>query len=298
MTVPAAYIGVILIWSTTPLGIKWSSEGGNFLIALVGRMVIGVVVCYALLVLLRMPMPWNPVARRTYIAAGLGIYGAMSATYWGSQYISSGLISVIFGLTPLFTSALAYTALNERSLTPGKLGGIALGFAGLIIVFGSGWSVGDHAGWGIAAVLAAVIIQCASLVWIKRLNSDIHALNVTTGALTVVVPLVVLTWWLGDGSLLIHISERAVWAILYLGVFGSVVGFALYFYIIKRLPTGTISLITLITPMTALILGVMLNGEQISEALVWGSGGILTGLIVHQWGDEVLRRVRGMYPGR
>lgn len=297
MTVPAAYIGVILIWSTTPLGIKWSSEGGNFLFALVGRMVIGVAVCYVILVLLRMPMPWHSRARHIYIAAGLGIFGAMSATYWGSQYVSSGLISVIFGLTPLFTSLLAYFVLRERSLTPGKLGGIMLGFTGLIIVFKSGWSVGDHAGWGIAAVLVAVVIQCVSLVWVKRLDSDVHALHVTTGALTVVVPLVVLTWWLGDSSFSIHVSERAAWAIVYLGVFGSVVGFALYFYIIKRLPTGTISLITLITPVTALVLGVLLNGERISDALLWGTGGILSGLIVHQWGDGLWRRVRSPFLG-
>lgn len=294
MSVPAAYLGVILIWSTTPLGIKWSSEDGNFLFALAGRMVIGVAVCYLLLALLRMPMPWHASARRTFLAAGLGIFGAMTATYWGSQYVSSGLISVIFGLSPLFTSVLAYVVLNERSLTPGKLGGIVLGFLGLIIVFGASWSVSDYSGRGVAAVLVAVVIQCMSLVWIKRFDSDMHALQVTTGALTIVVPLVVLTWWLGAGSLSITISDRAAWSIVYLGIFGSVVGFALYFYIIKRLPTGTISLITLITPVTALILGVILNDEQISSALVWGTFGILGGLIVHQWGDVVLRRVQSV----
>jgi drug/metabolite transporter (DMT)-like permease len=292
MSVPAAYVGVILIWSTTPLAIQWSSVGAGYLFALVGRMAIGVVMCFVLVKLLRTRMPWHRAARRVYLAAGLGIYGAMSTTYWGAQFIPSGLVSVLFGLTPLFTSVMAFYWLRERSLTLGRISGIALGFFGLVVIFGSGWSLGARAIYGIAAVLIAVAIQCASMVWVKRLGSGLPALAVTTGALYIAMPLFLLTWGLGGAAVAPDIPRRAAWAIVYLGLFGSVLGFVLYFYVIKHLAAASIAMITLVTPVLALLLGTMLNGERLTAALVSGVMLILLGLALHQWGDGVLMRVR------
>jgi drug/metabolite transporter (DMT)-like permease len=293
MSVPAAYIGVILIWSTTPLAIQWSSVGGGYLFALTGRMVIGAVLCAVLVTLTRQPLAWNAAARRTYLAAGLGIYGAMVATYWSSQFVPSGVIALMFGLTPLFTGVVAHFVLRERAFTPGKIAGIGLGFGGLLAVFGSSAQIGAHALQGIVALMAAVFFQSASMVVVKRVGAQVDALHVTTGALYLAVPMFVLTWALSGGEILGDVPPRAMWAIIYLGVFGSVVGFALYFYAIRHLATGTIALITLITPVLALMLGQTLNGEHLTAALVTGAGLILCGLIMHQWGDVWLRRVTG-----
>jgi drug/metabolite transporter (DMT)-like permease len=294
MSVPAAYLGVILIWSTTPLAIQWSTAGGGFLFALAGRMVIGAALCAVLVSLSRQPLAWNAAARRTYLAAGLGIYGAMVATYWSSQFVPSGVIALMFGLTPLFTGLAAHFLLSERAFTPGKIAGIALGFGGLLGIFGTSAQLGPNAVHGLGALLAAVFFQSASMVVVKRFGAQVDALHVTTGALYLAVPLFVLTWWFaGGGEILTNIPTRAIWAIVYLGVFGSVVGFALYFYTIRHLATGTIALITLITPVLALFLGQALNGEHVTAALVWGAGLILCGLVMHQWGDVWLRRVMG-----
>ena len=100
MSVRAAYIGVILIWSTTPLAIKWSSEPGGFLFGLTGRMLLGVVVSLALVGLLRIRLPWHREARRTYLAAGFGLFGSMLLVYWSSQYIPSGWMSVLSASHP------------------------------------------------------------------------------------------------------------------------------------------------------------------------------------------------------
>src|SRR3990172_6352317 len=62
VSVSAAYIGVIVIWSTTPLAIKWSSEGGGFLFGVTGRMLLGAVLCYALIRAFRIELPWRGLA--------------------------------------------------------------------------------------------------------------------------------------------------------------------------------------------------------------------------------------------
>jgi drug/metabolite transporter (DMT)-like permease len=283
MSVPAAYLSIILIWSTTPLAIQWSSTGDGFLFPVMARMAIGLALCVLLLVVLKIKMPWHRDARNTYLAAGLGIFGTMLCVYWGARYISSGLIAVLFGLTPIFTSIAAAFWLEEQSFSPGKILGTLLGIAGLASIFGSGLSLGAHALPGISMVLFAVMLQSLSLVWVKRIGATIPAMAVTSGALMIVAPLLLLVWEIFDGVLPLAITPRASWSIIYLGVFGSVLGFSFYFYVIKRMEAGQIALITLITPVSALLLGQFLNGEKIQSGVWLGTIFVLCGLVSHQW---------------
>ena len=283
MSVPAAYMSIILIWSTTPLAIQWSASGNGFLFPLMARMAIGLAICVVLLGIFRIRMPWHRDARMTYLAAGLGILGTMLCVYWGARYISSGLIALLFGLTPIFTSIAAALWLDERNFTTSKILGTLLGLIGLAAIFGSGLSLGEHAVAGILVVLLAVMLQSLSLVWVKHIGAAIPAMTVTSGALMLVAPALFVIWEIFDGVLPQTIAPRASWAIAYLGVFGSVLGFNLYFYVIKRMEAGQIALITLITPVCALLLGQMLNGEEIQSGVWIGAACVLIGLISHQW---------------
>jgi len=107
MSVPAAYLAVVLIWSTTPLAVKWSGEGPGFLLGVLGRMGLATILCLALVAAMRLEFPWHRDARRAYYAGALGAYAAMLLIYWAAQYVPSGLISVLFGLSPLVTALLA-----------------------------------------------------------------------------------------------------------------------------------------------------------------------------------------------
>jgi drug/metabolite transporter (DMT)-like permease len=283
MSVPAAYLSIILIWSTTPLAIQWSATGDGFLFPVMARMAIGLAICVMLLGILRVRMPWHREARMTYLAAGLGIFGTMLCVYWGARYISSGLVALLFGLTPIFTSIAAIFWLDERNFSAGKIVGTLLGLLGLAAIFGSGLSLGEHATAGILVVLVAVIVQSLSLVWVKRIGASIPAMAVTSGALMIVAPLFLLGWALFEGTLPPIIAPRAGWSIIYLGVFGSVLGFNFYFYVIKRMEAGQIALITLITPVSALLLGQFLNGETIQGGVWIGAVCVLCGLLIHQW---------------
>ena len=283
MSVPAAYLSIILIWSTTPLAIQWSVTGDSFLFPVMARMAIGLAICMLLLAILRVRMPWHRDARMTYLAAGLGIFGTMICVYWGARYISSGLVALLFGLTPIFTSIAAAFWLDERSFSFSKVIGTILGLLGLAAIFGSGLELGEHALAGIVVVLVAVVLQSLSLVWVKRIGATVPAMAVTSGALMIVAPLFLLSWALFDGTLPLSVAPRAGWSIIYLGVFGSVLGFNFYFYVIKRMEAGQIALITLITPVSALLLGQFLNGEKIQHGVWLGAACILCGLLSHQW---------------
>ncbi len=293
MSVPAAYLGIILIWSTTPLAIKWSGEEVGFLFGVASRMLIGTTVCSLIMLLLARKLPGHKEARQTYLAAGLGIYGAMMSVYWGAQYIPSGLISVIFGLNPIITGIIAAIWLQERSLTISKLTGVFLGLFGLVVIFGSGIEVKDGALYGIAAVLLAVLLHSVSAVWIKAIDAQIPALEVTNGGLLVAAPLYLVTWLLFENSWPTNIPLRTALSISYLAIFGSVLGFIMYFYVLKHIDASRVALITLITPVVALLLGQGFNNESIQPVVWLGTCCILLGMSVYQWGSYIMFRLRG-----
>lgn len=292
MSVPAAFIGVIVIWSTTPLAIKWSGEGPGFLFAVSARMFIGTVLCLALMRALHVPLPWHRAARLTYVAAASGIYASMMSVYWAAQHIPSGFISVLFGLTPIVTGVFAAVWLSERSFTRPKLLGMTSGFAGLLLIFGGGLSLGMASAAGIAAVLLSVVLHAVSAVWVKRIDAQLPAMAVTGGGLLLALPCYLVTWLLFDRAWPAVLPAKALWSIAYLGVFGSVVGFILYYHVLKHREAGHTALITLITPVLALLLGNTLNGETVSATVAGGTALILTGLLLHQWGGDAYAWVR------
>jgi len=289
MSLPAAFVTVILIWSTTPLAIKWSALGVGFSFAVFMRMAIGMLLCAVLLAAFRVRVPLNRKALQAYLAGGLSMFGAMALTYWSSQFVSSGMIAVLFGLSPLITSLGAMLWLKEEALTPSKFAGMVMGMLGLFLVFRGGLGAGSAA--GLLALFLAVVSQSLGLVWLKRIGDDSPPLAMTLGILVVALPLFFAAWWLADGHLPAAIPERAVAATVYLGTFGSVLGFALYYYLIKHLEAGRIALITLITPVMALLLGHGLNNEAVLPQVWLGTASIVSGLCLHRWGEQWMRLV-------
>lgn len=292
MSVPAAYLGVIIIWSTTPLAIQWSAEGGGFLFGVTGRMLLGVIAALLLTRLLGLHLPWHGRALRTYLAAGLGVFFAMLSVYWSSQFIPSGWISVLFGLAPLVTGVLAMLLLAEHALQPQRITGMLLGVVGLAFIFTGAQTLGAQAGYGIAGVLFSVLAFSASSVAVKRIGADIPALAVTVGALLVAVPLFIGVFIVTDTPLPAEISARAALAIIYLGLFGSVLGFALYYYVLREIEATRVALITLVTPVIALILGNLLNGEPLHAEIWAGTACIVCGLFLYECGTAATQWIQ------
>lgn len=285
MSLPAAYLGVILIWSTTPLCIIWSTAGSNPSFAVFSRMLIGAVLCASLLLALRVKFPLHRKAVMTYLVSGSSMFSSMSLTYWSAQSVNSGMISVLFGLLPLMASLGAMIWLSERSLSTAKLSGMLLGLLGLLMVFYGSLQFDHNMLLGLLVLLLAVLLQAAGLVGMKYIGDQSPPLATTFGALVVALPGFALVWLCSGAEMPAELSTKTWGAILYLGVFGSVFGFALYYYLIKHMDAGRIALITLITPVFALLIGHWLNQEVVLLQIWFGAGLIMLGLCLHYWGE-------------
>ncbi|WP_076410180.1 DMT family transporter [Shewanella sp. UCD-KL12] len=286
--VPFAFLSVVLIWSTTPLGIVWSSESVHPTMAVLLRMLIALSLGCLILLTARIRLPWSKAAIKLYSVSSIGIVGGMLLSYFAARYLASGTMSLIFGLSPLISGLLAQKLLGEDKFGPMKLLALALAFIGLGIVCSSKLSLSSASWVGLLLILTAVFLFSLSGVLIKTVKINIHPIASTVGALLFSTPQFMLAWLLFDGSLPIDTwQERSLWSILYLGVFGSLIGFIAYFYILQNLKASTVALVTLITPVFAMMLGTQLNNEQVTTALIIGAAFVILGLGLYQFGDKI-----------
>ena len=235
-----AYTGVVMIWSTTPLAIAWSTHAAGFLFGVSSRMLLGALLAFATVLLMRKKLIWHAHARRAYLYGGLGIYGSMIMVYWGAQFVPSGWIALLFGLSPIFSALMAMLWLEGEPLTSQRMLGMLLGFAGLLVIFWQSLTLNPDAVWAVGAILMASMTQSAAAVWVKRVNAPVPAITMTAGSLAVAAPLFLLTWLFSqDAPLAMHeiwqtAPNFALASIAYLALFGSVLGFALYFYVLQH----------------------------------------------------------------
>ena len=295
-----AYAAVVLIWATTPLGIQWSGAECSFLFGVTARMVLGALVALPVLWLLGQRISFAPRALLAYAAGSLAIFVGMFGTYWAAQHLASGMVSVLFGTAPLFTSLLAAWVLGERTLNGYWLGGLLLAFAGLGLIFHEQISLEGVGAWAVVVMLWSAFIHALSTVLVKKINAPISGSVTSVGALWVAAVLFLLSWlaltpagelWPRD------VSERAWGAIVYLAVFGSVFGFMLFFFALRHLPASLMGLVTLLAPVLALWLGWWFEGEVLSRAAMLGTLLVLGGLAWAQWGALLFRRKLGSIRG-
>ena len=284
LSVPLAFLAAILIWSTTPLAVQWSS-GNAPLTSVLLRMVLGASFCGLIMFAKRTYLPLDRAARNLYLVSGLSIFGAMSLIYWGAQSIPSGWIAVIYGLSPLFTGLFSLFIEPERQLTPARIFGILLGFFGLYLVFKAGLSINENTINGVIILVISVIISSSSAVLARQLASkiDLSGMQITMGGLIVAIPLFFISALIFDPITDISYSSKAVASILYLGIIGTGIGFSLYYFLLKNTSASNVSMITLITPITALFIGSWLNNEPVIADIWVGAGCVCLGLLLYQY---------------
>jgi len=290
--VPVSFMLVVLIWSTTPLGIVWSSESVHPTLAVLLRMLIALLLGASILFFARIRLPWNANARKLYRVSSIGIVGGMLLSYFAASYLASGTMSLVFGLAPLISGLLAQKILNEPKFSVVRLLALIVSFIGLGIVCSSKLSLASNSWIGLVLILTAVSLFSLSGVLIKTVTINIHPIASTVGALIYSTPVFIIAWLVFDGSLPVETwQSRSLMAIAYLGVFGSLIGFIAYFYVLQHLQASTVALVTLITPVFAMMLGAQLNNETITPALVIGAGFVLMGLTLFQFGESLQVKV-------
>jgi drug/metabolite transporter (DMT)-like permease len=294
MKLRGTFFAVVAIWSTTPLAIAWGATDVGFIPAITWRMVPAAVLSFLLCKAFGIQVHWHRQAISSYLAAGLGMFGAMTMAYWASQYIESGMLSVIFGMTPVLSGLLSIKLLGEPFFSPGKLIALMVALGGFALMFSGELGVSERGTWALIVLFAAVWVFSLSAVLVKKIDLGGHPLAQSSGALMISTPLFVVLYFLTGAASFQDASLRAVISISYLVVFGSIFGFVGYFYILQRMSPRDVGLLNLIAPVFALWLGAIVNEESLDPEQWLGAALVLTSLAMYQWAAPLVAAWKSM----
>jgi probable blue pigment (indigoidine) exporter len=282
MKVILAYIVVVLIWSTTPLGIKWSNESLSFTAAVALRMAIAAILCWVILLSLRLKIYEKKRDLHAYLAGCIGLFPNMLLVYWSAQYIPSGLIALILGVYPFLVGLFSILILKENPFNAVRVIALTIALVGLGLIHYSQLQLGAQELLGVLGILLSSVLFAYGTVWLKKVGGGIHPLRQLTGTLTIAAPCFVISWWLMDGTIPEAMHWKSAFGVGYLVLAGSLLGGLTFFYVLKHCSVGSVSLITLMTPMMALVMGYLIENEHISMLSILGAALILVSLALYQ----------------
>jgi drug/metabolite transporter (DMT)-like permease len=199
------------------------------------------------------------------------------AMFWGVQYITSGLASILFGTMPFFAAAFAHLWNRER-LNVWSVLGIVVGFAGVALLLGN--RVGaqsDMALVGQAALLISAITWAMPLVLSRRWLSHEDTIALTGVQMLAGAGLLVPLGLVSEGLDQVHMVASGWVALVYMIVASGGLGFVLYFWLMRRLGATRLSLTSFVTPV-AVISGIVVLGEPVEANLFIGMALIAIGI--------------------
>jgi len=273
------------------LAIIWS---GSFLVVAFALREVGVVTIVAHRVFWAALILWVYVLVRGYaVPRTLGVWGAFlvmgllnnvipfSLMVWGQKFIESGLVSILNSATAIFGVIIAAIVFADERLSPRKILGVLIGFIGVASTIGleNLLSFDPRSTAQLAVVLGTVFYALASS-WARKtmdqLPSEVSAAGMLTGSSLVMVPAA----FVFDGVPSFNLSATTYAALGFYTVFATALAYLLYYRVIKMAGSGNLTLVTLVIPPMAIVLGALLLGERLGPNAFFGFSLVALGLIV------------------
>ena len=282
---------ISIIWGSTWLAIKIGLESISPFYAVAIRFSLAALILAVITRLRGERLPFDRNALTLYLTlAVLSFSFPFALVYWGEQYIPSGLASILFAAYPFVVATGSHFFLPDEKLNPFKVIGILLGFLGVLVIFWTDLQAGNTSMWGMMAILLSTLMQGTSLVVVKRLNKTISSTSMSLGGMIFGIAIMYMLGLVFEDFSSVHFDARGIGSILYLGTFGTVVTFVVYYWLLKRIEAVYLSLVSLVTPVLAVILGTFWLNENLSPRVFSGAGLVLVGILVTN-GRELLRSI-------
>jgi len=205
--------------------------------------------------------------------------------FWGEQYIPSGLAAVLQSTFPAFGLVIAHLYLPYERLTTRKVIGVLMGVVGLAIIFSNQLTIAGHlALLGSVALVASAFFGAYSNVLVKAYAREIDPQVLAAGQMIFGFPPLLIIGIATEGNpFRFHWTMTAVISLAYLVVVGSVIAFALYYWLVRHMEVTKTMLIALVTPVVAVLLGMIVLHEKLNWRLFVGAACIISGIGLIVW---------------
>jgi len=274
-----------LIWGTTWIFIKVGLEDLPPMAFASARFLLGVVILYFVIRFQKIELPKTAKAWRLIALTGVLQFSVnYSTVFWAEQHITSGLAAVLQATITVFGLVLAWFFLPNERITKLKIFAVVVGIVGVAVIFIDQLKVQSSMAFlaCVGIVIGSYAAAQASIL-VKAKAGGIHPASLLFCQMICGLPAIVIYSLIAEGNPLnYNWSLRAVICVLYLTVAGTVAAFWLYYWLLGKIESTKAMMISLVTPLIAVVIGAVVLGESLPAQT--GIGGLLIigsiGLIV------------------
>lgn len=284
MGVIAAFASIYIIWGSTYLAIRYALESLPPLLMAGARHTLAGAILYAVLRATGTARPQRVHWRSAAIIGALLLLIGNGGVCWAEQTVPSGLAALLVTTVPIWMVLLNW--FRREGVRPGvmEIGGVVLGLLGVIILIGS-----ENLGGAPANRMGAIVLVAASLSWAIGSIYSRHAplpqspLMVTAMQMLCGGVLLLLSGAMsGEGARLEleNVSLRSLLALGYLTVFGSLVAFSAYVWLLRVSTPAKVSTYAFVNPVVAVALGFVFAGEPLTPRTMVAAAVIVTAVVL------------------
>lgn len=284
-----AFAAIYLVWGSTYLAIRYAVETIPPLVTAGIRHTVagGILLAWAY------ARGFRP--RREHWIAG-SIVGALfflvghGTLHWAEQHVASGLAALLIATEPMFILVLAWVSGQQRISRISALG-LAVGVIGVAILTGVELSAKDASLLGILAVLTGSLSWAAGVVISPKLRLPTDALARTAVPLVCGAVMLLAVAGITGEFRELHwsaVSLKSLMGLGYLIVFGSIVAFTAYTWLLQRYPPALVATHTYANPVVAVLLGWLLAGEALTIRVALASVAILGAIVLIRTGERAV----------
>ncbi len=275
-----------LMWGSSYLFIKIGVETLPPLSLVLLRVLVGLAVLLVVVVATRTPLP-----RDARTIAHLGVLGAVNIAIpfwligWAEQHIDSGLAGVLQSTAPFFTLVIAASFVHDEHINRGRVAGIALGFAGILVlsvdnIADLGSALGVERLLGELAVVGASLCYAIGNTYARRTLRSARPLVLSVGQVGWAVILVGALAVIVDGGVTLPAVPEAAFSVVWLGAVGTGFAYLVFFRLLTGWGPTRASLVAYLLPVVAVVLGVVILGETVDALFLGGAVLIVAGVWV------------------
>jgi drug/metabolite transporter (DMT)-like permease len=288
----ALFLGLGFFWGSSYFWIKVALETVPPLTMIGGRLVLASIFLWAVVLLIRDPLPRSA---RQYghlmVMALVNIVVPFILIAFGEQSIDSALASILNATVPLFVIVMAPLFLPDEGITWPRVAGLAVGFAGVILLVAPDLvNMNDNDLTGELLLLGSSLSYAIGNIYAKRnvkgLAPRIPALFQVFLAMLVIVPAALI---IDRPFATVQPAPEAIIAIVWLGIIGSGLAYICYFTILANWGATRTSLVAYLLPVVGILLGSAILGDPLTLNRIAGTALVIAGIALVNSGPAFRR---------
>ena len=277
-----------VLWGTTWIFIKIGLDDLPPITFAAARFVLAIIILFVVITVQKIPMPKSAKEWRLIAFTGVLQFSInYSTVFWSEQYITSGLAAVLQSMIPVFGLVLAWIFLPDERITKLKISAVCLGVIGVAVIFYDQLRVQNlMAFFGCVGIVVGSYTAAQASILIKAKGGGFHPAALVFGQMICgLPPLLIYSLAVEGNPLNFHWTWKALICIAYLTLAGTIAAFWLYYWLLSRIESTKAMMISLVTPLIAVVIGAITIGETMPPQT--GLGGFL---IIASIGLIVFRR--------